>query len=184
MVQWLPLQARRAQRWRRSLAHRWPTGDCRDVRFRRSGVKVAARQFCPFLAHHRQTGAKPGRDKQGCHRCSYALAPGLIWNNVCTMIGDISAVSGATCSTPRVGRCRFASYCNRLCPRLSPSMIASTTHGPAHSRLIVEGSARERMGRLCEGLIATGRIILLGIAMDVIYRSWYPRRSFQLRRCP
>jgi hypothetical protein len=46
----------------------------------------------------------------------------------------------------------------------------------------VAGSPRERMGRLGEALIATARIILLGIAMDVIYqflvfRTFYPAQA-------
>ena len=50
MVQWLSLQPRGAQRWRRSLAHRWSTGDCRNVRFRR-GVEVAAQRFLMARTH-------------------------------------------------------------------------------------------------------------------------------------
>jgi hypothetical protein len=43
----------------------------------------------------------------------------------------------------------------------------------------VAGNRRERVGRLREGLIATTRIILLGVVMDVIYqflvfRTFYP----------
>jgi hypothetical protein len=43
----------------------------------------------------------------------------------------------------------------------------------------VAGNRRERVGRLREGLIATARIILLGVAMDVIYqflvfKTFYP----------
>ena len=34
MVPWLSLQPGRRDRQRRSLAHRWSTGDCRNVRFR------------------------------------------------------------------------------------------------------------------------------------------------------
>ncbi len=43
----------------------------------------------------------------------------------------------------------------------------------------VVGDRRERIGRLREGLTATARIILLGLAMDVIYqilvfKTFYP----------
>jgi hypothetical protein len=46
----------------------------------------------------------------------------------------------------------------------------------------VAGNPRERMGRLREGLIATARIILLGMAMDVIYqflvfKTFYPAQA-------
>jgi hypothetical protein len=46
----------------------------------------------------------------------------------------------------------------------------------------VADNRRERMGRLREGLIATARIILLGMAMDVIYqflvfKTFYPAQA-------
>ena len=59
--------------------------------------------------------------------------------------------------------------------------MASRTRGPAARR--ISGLSRtirdERVERLREGLIATARIILLGIAMDVIYqflefKTFYP----------
>jgi hypothetical protein len=50
------------------------------------------------------------------------------------------------------------------------------------SRLTVAASPRERLGRLRGELIATARIILLGIAMDVIYQflvfeTFYPAQA-------
>ena len=46
----------------------------------------------------------------------------------------------------------------------------------------IAGNPRERAGRLREGLNATARIILLGVAMDVIYqllvfRTFYPAEA-------
>ena len=50
------------------------------------------------------------------------------------------------------------------------------------SRLTVEGHPRDRTGRLRGELVATARIILLGIAMDVIYQflvfeTFYPAQA-------
>ena len=64
---------------------------------------------------------------------------------------------------------------------LQPSMaaIAAIHDGVKDARtgrspfLDSRAQSRERVERLREGLIATARIILLGIAMDVIYQSWY-----------
>jgi hypothetical protein len=52
----------------------------------------------------------------------------------------------------------------------------------SRSQWTVAGNPRERMGRLREELIATARIILLGIAMDVIYQflvfeTFYPAQA-------
>jgi hypothetical protein len=72
---------------------------------------------------------------------------------------------------------------------LQPSMSATVAiHDSVkdartgRSRLTIADNPRERMGRLRGELIATARIILLGIAMDVIYQflvfeTFYPAQA-------
>ena len=74
---------------------------------------------------------------------------------------------------------------------LQPSMAAlAAIHGGAKDARAgrspyfqtIARNPRERVGRLREGLIATARIILLGIAMDVVYqllvfKTFYPSEA-------
>jgi hypothetical protein len=70
---------------------------------------------------------------------------------------------------------------------LQPSMSATvaihdSVKRTGRSRLTVAGNPRERMGRLRGELVATARIILLGIEMDVIYQllvfeTFYPAQA-------
>jgi hypothetical protein len=81
----------------------------------------------------------------------------------------------------RVGRWRSGSFCSRRWPRSPRSaMVASDARtGRSPYFWTVLSNPRERVARLREGLNATARIILLGLAMDVIYqlielKTFYP----------